>query len=308
MEVLTLSPTNKCPLKCSHCGPVSGPQESGVLEFNLLCQAITSAKERGCRVVNISGGEPFIVKDLVIQLVDFINKENLISRVTTSAYWAKNLSKTKNELESIKSLDQMMISVTTGHLEYLNINNAINAVEVGMDHNIDCYLSIEGAKNNKLYSSILKAFVERNIPVPRIFETKIIPFGRALESYTEKELYLQQLDDLRGPCPAVNKHVSVHSNGSVTACTSVFAGNSQLLSIGDINAKPANQIFSKPKNKELHHFIETKGPVALKEQLEKKFGLTFRKEYVNICHLCGDLLDHKKAIKSLFSSATKNVD
>ena len=61
---IQVHPTRRCNLSCTHCYTSSGPREKGELPVGLLEQAVADAFELGYRQLAVSGGEPFLYRDL----------------------------------------------------------------------------------------------------------------------------------------------------------------------------------------------------------------------------------------------------
>ena len=56
--------TNRCNLRCSHCLFSSAPEESSELGSERICDLATEAADLGCRVFALTGGEPFVHRDI----------------------------------------------------------------------------------------------------------------------------------------------------------------------------------------------------------------------------------------------------
>lgn len=301
MNILTISLTNKCPLKCSHCGPESGPNEKGELEKSLAIKAIEDAFKEGCEIVNISGGEPFVMKGQLLDYLKSIKENFMVSRITTGGFWAKSIEKAKSVLDSMSQyLDELVISVSNSHLQFLSIDNAINAIVASRYFGITPYLSIEKEKDKKLIRILSKRLTDKNITVPFFIEVPIVPFGRAKTEIPKSQLLLKNMDSINGPCPSINRNLWVHSNGVVTACTSVFANECDSLKIGNVKDNSIRDLIHENVTKNaLHKWIEYYGHQELRRIIEEKFNIKFPSEYVNICHLCGEIMSNKDYIKYL---------
>ena len=56
--------TNRCNLRCSHCLFSSAPDDSAELGAERICDLATQAADLGCRVFALTGGEPFVHRDI----------------------------------------------------------------------------------------------------------------------------------------------------------------------------------------------------------------------------------------------------
>jgi len=63
-RTIQIHPTKKCNLTCLHCYSISGPGHQDVLNLSDLKNFLAYAWEQGFNNISISGGEPFLYKDL----------------------------------------------------------------------------------------------------------------------------------------------------------------------------------------------------------------------------------------------------
>src|SRR5476651_2535990 len=130
IRCLTLLVTNRCPLNCAHCGPRSGPAERGDLGAAAICAALDGAASMGCDIVNLSGGEPFVLGSRLEEIVRDTVARGLYVRVTTGAYWAVDASAARRRIEPLAAagLTQLCVSATDEHEEFVDPLNVVRAV------------------------------------------------------------------------------------------------------------------------------------------------------------------------------------
>jgi SynChlorMet cassette radical SAM/SPASM protein ScmF len=71
--------SERCNLRCRHCWvspPAPEDGEEQAVDFDVLTKTITAAKELGLGTVKLTGGEPFLRKDIV-ELMRFLHRERL---------------------------------------------------------------------------------------------------------------------------------------------------------------------------------------------------------------------------------------
>lgn len=83
LKELCLEITNKCPLKCIHCSSTSSPHSKEELDFKLVKKIIDHFKNLGGKVLEISGGEPLLHKD-IYKIIEHAKKKNLRVHLYTS--------------------------------------------------------------------------------------------------------------------------------------------------------------------------------------------------------------------------------
>lgn len=57
---LAIELTSKCNFRCSHCYRESGPDQVDMLPLGIVGQAITDLAQRGCEIIEVTGGEPLM--------------------------------------------------------------------------------------------------------------------------------------------------------------------------------------------------------------------------------------------------------
>lgn len=67
-RVLQVHPTRQCNLRCLHCYSSSGPGEGAALDADLVRRVVDDAAALGYRTLSLSGGEPFLYRDLAAVL------------------------------------------------------------------------------------------------------------------------------------------------------------------------------------------------------------------------------------------------
>src|SRR5437588_323435 len=67
-RIIQIHPTLTCNLQCKHCYSSSAPSIKGALDVDLICAALSDAAQMGYQVTAISGGEPFIYRELDVVL------------------------------------------------------------------------------------------------------------------------------------------------------------------------------------------------------------------------------------------------
>lgn len=82
-RILQIHPTRRCNLRCLHCYSASGPEQRGELAPELLCGALSDARNEGYTVVSVSGGEPLMYAGLK-NVLQHAHECGLVTTVTTN--------------------------------------------------------------------------------------------------------------------------------------------------------------------------------------------------------------------------------
>ena len=135
LDYLRLAVTDKCNLRCFYCMPASGIKwlkRSDLLSYEEMTRVVSILSKVGLRKVRITGGEPFLRKDLIHFLEGLTNIEG-IEKVTITT----NGTLTKQYLDDlwnmgIKSLNLSIDSLDSKRFEAITRRDAFATVW-------DCY-------------------------------------------------------------------------------------------------------------------------------------------------------------------------
>lgn len=102
MKQISVEIIHKCPNNCIHCSSFSSPLCKDFIPINIIYEIIEGAKKIGTEILSISGGEPFLHKDLVL-IVERAKKEGIKVYIYTSGIYL-------DEFGQINSLPQNVLS------------------------------------------------------------------------------------------------------------------------------------------------------------------------------------------------------
>ncbi len=110
LKRLDIFPTRRCNLKCNHCyiSDIDLKASSGIQEVSLqaIIKVVQQAKPLGLEVVKISGGEPFLRKD-IMDICGFITNEGIRLMIESNGTLI-----TKEAATKLKQFDVKLISVS----------------------------------------------------------------------------------------------------------------------------------------------------------------------------------------------------
>lgn len=134
---LGLRLTYRCNSKCEHCYCYTDKDDTSdeMLKLNELIPLIKEAKRIGMTGVGVSGGEPFLLRQMVLELTSLAKQERLNVNLATNAFWAKHYEKAVKILGQLKALGfrppQDSISVSAGqyHLPHIPRDCSLNLIK-----------------------------------------------------------------------------------------------------------------------------------------------------------------------------------
>ena len=305
LRSLYLLPTNYCPLTCKHCAIQDKTNPRCDLDMDVAEQLIHDAPGQQFSISIISGGgEPMTVDESVlIRILRASSRQNLYPRMTTNAYWATSFDEACDRLRPLveNGLKNMVISISESHQEYIKYDNVLNAVKAANSLNLKCdlYLTTLNVKTSPL-QSIVQYFTGHGQPLPDIHtEYYFIPFGNAETNFDLSDFQLTDVANLRGVCPSAGNNICVHPTGAVTFCAMVFALHVKALHVGNVYRDSLADIMKRTENNRIMQWLAVHGIVALKEAVEENTDIRFADKYVNICHLCCNMMRHPEVLQFL---------
>ena len=305
LRSLYLLPTNYCSLNCAHCAIQDKTIPRYDLDMSVVEQLIHDAPKQQFSISVISGGgEPMAVDESVLcRILHASSKENLLPKMTTNSYWATSVEEACCRLKPLveNGLKHLVISISESHQEFVKLDNILTAVNAAKSLHLKCelYLTTLNIKTNPL-QSIVQYFTLHGQSLPYIHsEYYYIPFGNAETNFDLSEFQLTDVANLNAPCPSAGNNICVHPTGAVTFCAMVFALHIKALHIGNIYRDNLADIMKRTENSRLMQWLAVHGIVALKEAVEQNTDIRFPDKYVNICHLCCNMLRHPEVLRFL---------
>jgi MoaA/NifB/PqqE/SkfB family radical SAM enzyme len=268
-------------------------------------ELIQDTNKHGFSVLIISGGgEPMTVNETILnRIIRASSEENLFSRLITNAYWATSFDESCHRLQPLvkNGLKHIVVSVSESHQEHVKHDFILNVVRAANTLNLKCdfYLTTLNVQTSPL-RGIVQYFKERNQSLPYIHtENYFIPFGNAEENFDLSDFQLTDVGNMRGTCPSAGNNICVHPSGAVTFCAMVFSLNVRALHVGNIYRDSLAEIMQRVENNRLMQWLAIHGIVALKEAVEQHTDIRLADKYVNICHLCSEMLLNPKVLQFL---------
>lgn len=114
LSEISIEILQRCPNRCIYCSSHSNPQATHIIPFEIIKNVIDDAKSLGCKIVCLSGGEPFLHPH-ILDIISYIAKQQLTCYVYTSGIYMKDevYSSLPNEyIEAIRGMvDKFIFNV-----------------------------------------------------------------------------------------------------------------------------------------------------------------------------------------------------
>jgi len=287
--------TYKCNAACEFCYYHCSPQKNGLMPIETVIGAWQSLKilaGDGAKV-HLTGGEPFLHWDHLVQILEQAEKQNLgkVDLIETNGFWANS---EKTIIERIKTLDELgmerlKISTDPFHQEYINIEPVRRLADT----------AIEMLGPERVLVRWRK-YLEKPIEM------------KCLSPYERDQQYIRAMSDY--PCrftgraagklaelvasKPIEVFASMNCKSDFLAAKSVhidpfgnvFSSTCSGIIIGNINQTPLEDIWKQfhPARSEFINTLFNLGPSGLLDKAEK-LGYKKVNAYADKCHLCTNI-------------------
>lgn len=284
--------TYKCNCSCEFCYYNCSPKQNGLMPIDTAISAWQSLKTLAgdTAKIHITGGEPFLYWDHMVNLMQQGQKQNLgpVDLIETNAFWATS---EKNIISRLKTLDKLgmcrlKISCDPFHQEYVAVEDVRRLASAAIDLlgnrrvlvRWEKYLdnpvemkNISADQRNKKYLSAMKEYPCRltGRAAGRLAELVASEPIENIASMNCKSVFLG----------AKGVHIDPFGN--------VFSGTCSGIILANVNQIPLEKIWQQfhPAQNKLIETLFNSGPVGLLENAAKQ-GYKKAEAYAGKCHLC----------------------
>jgi hypothetical protein len=289
--------TERCDIACAHCwigsnftgADMSRDDARGYIDQASLIPSV--------EWISFTGGEPFLLPELLNELVSYATANGFETECVTNCSWAGTPEKATKILKTLKDsgLDVVNMSVDDFHREFVPFENVRNCFEAAESLGLKT-VTMSTAKADGTHR--LKDIVNRLGPDKiRILgdtestrgyssiavETGFIPVGRGGE--LPRDMWLIGESKTEGPCHLVLRDIGIDPRGELLACCSA-ASVQERGRLGLVGEKGIQQLLEAAGEMLIFKTLSERGPSSLAEVL----GIHWRDGFVSRCHLCHEVL------------------
>lgn len=275
--------TERCDVACRHCWFASSPDREATMTLEQAKRYIDEAADNGARWVSFTGGEPFLVYDLLRHLTAYTTSKGLLCEAVTNCNWATSNEKALRLLSPLRDagLDTLNMSVDDFHQEVIPLERVRNCFEAAKRLELRPVLMIAVSQKSDITAYGIRDVLNdpdiqvlgaEKLPNPSALavETHFTPVGRGEETLRHM-LKLVRVE--AEPCRRALTDIGVRPGGDVMPCCGPL-GTQRDAAIGNLEAEDLSEMLEKAwKDPWLRGIYEEGSP-----WLE---GL-----YVSRCHMC----------------------
>lgn len=212
INYLRLAVTDRCNLRCFYCMPEEGIQylpKPHLLSYEEMIRLATILAEMGVNKVRITGGEPFLRRDIMpflwkLSEIEGINKINVTTNGVLTAPLVPELKKLGvNSVNlSLDSLDRQRFFKITRRDEFHKVWQTLEALQV---HDIPVKINtvVMSGKNDEDILSMVELAREQNVSVRFIEEMPFNGAGLRPEQIQDFWSYGRIMDLIRSVYPEI---------------------------------------------------------------------------------------------------------
>lgn len=284
--------TYKCNASCEFCYYNCSPNQGGLMPVEMAISTWRSLKELagdGTKV-HITGGEPFLYWDRLVEILREAKKHNLgfVDMIETNGFWAVD---EKIVEERIKVLDELgmnrlKISCDPFHQEYVDIEPVRRLALIAKELLGDARVLVRWEKylENPVEMKNITTAERDNHYVETLKDYPCRFTGRAAGRIAEL-VAKDSIEQIAGKnCSdaflgAKGVHIDPYGN--------VFSGTCSGIVIGNVSERPLDEIWQnwRPESDKLVNTLFDYGPAGLLGEAVK-LGYKPAEFYAGKCHLC----------------------
>lgn len=226
IQYVRLAVTDRCNLRCQYCMPAHGIEiapRTDLLTFKEMYRVIRVLTELGVTKVRLTGGEPFVRKDLIkfLEMLSFNDLLETINITTNGAMILQHIStlekmeKVQNINLSIDSLQQEKFFKITRRDVFLEVYKVFEALEKS-SLNLKLNVVVQAGFNTDEIVDFVALTKDKNVTVRFIEE---MPFnGKGQREMKENWSYKRILEEIQSEFtvkPIVSEKSSTSRNFSI---------------------------------------------------------------------------------------------
>ena len=302
---IIFSPTNRCNLRCPHCGT---RQDRKILPRKTALRFLEACKAFGVKRIGFTGGEPFYALDFLCRISrEAVRRGMFFDHIITNAAWFKNKTQLAAALTRLfdSGYDgRFFVSVDAFHDQDLKKVAAFIKVASRIWQRADLVsiASVKGTKEAqttkrlKRLASLLKArskgftaqrpCIRNRDLIIDIFSFSLSPVGKAVNLKDPWDGRWFRDDFCRGP----GNVFFVLSDGTVKPCCG-YAHGADILTIGSIRREGPQRLLRNARKNRFISAVFGQGLHAIRKRLESA-GIHFPGKTTNHCFFCHYLTHH----------------
>jgi organic radical activating enzyme len=300
-NTLVLLPTYRCSAACKNCCFQSNPKILHRVPQERLLGYIDQAKEMGTiRMICISGGEPFLLKEDLVEIIGRASHLGFLTRIVTNGFWATSEKSALRRLRPLVAAGLNEINFSTGddHADFVSLQHVLNGLQVSTRLGLGVALMVEETSARKInLASIIQAaqrfdedlaqaLAERKISV---VESPWMEFGPDDSKLTHSPCRLANASNVhfREPCKSIFTSIVVTPSEQLGICCGLPREDIADLNQGSLREHSMSALFDSGCHDFVKIWIFVEGPERiLAWAATKDPSIDWENKYAHNCDAC----------------------
>lgn len=295
---VALMVTRRCNMSCGHCSVESNPKLSSGPEPGELLARLDALAEAGVTYILLTGGEPMLRKEVVLELVRRGVQRGLRMGLYSNGFWGRKLDGAEATLQELKAagLAALALSFDTFHADFQSVDPVLNIARSAQKFDIPLRVSVTRSRHEKSLEPALEALSQlEGVPL-RFYDLQPVGAAKAL---AEEEFRAES----EGACNACG-FLAVTEDGRLTACNgpSYFEKEPSPLALGSLDRESLPDLLRRFTQDPLMNGIRTQGPVALlriARTLPELQDIPWQTNHSGMCQACHRLCSQPRVVNAL---------
>jgi TPR repeat protein len=309
MDIATLAfiMTDKCSASCKMCCYSCTPKGGNVLEAARVKEYIAQAKAVGTiKNISFSGGEAIMHYDLLCECVLFAAERGFSVMLVTNGFWAADYDKGYKMMERLAKagLGQVSVSLDKYHQEFVPLETALKALRILRKLGLLSMVTVMDTKDGSCMGTLLDDLR------PELYNLNMILYplfkaGAAGENIDGSQ-FIRLCESKNALCPYSND-IIVLFDGSLMLCCSQYSHNIPMARLGDFYKDSLEQAIMALKHNDFFYILLKNGfSWYIKAAAELGYGFD---EYCGVsCELCHSIFGNEALFEKLAPVVKQEAD
>jgi hypothetical protein len=310
---LTVIATYRCTAACEHCCFQSNPYIQGRVPQDRLIAYIDQAAEIGSiQVVCFSGGEPFLLGQDLVELVERCSRHGLLTRVVTNGYWAVNDDGTRLWLSNLVEAGLNEINFSTGddHQKFVPLERIVRGMAISLEFGLTQALMIEDRLGRAVgkqtvldlavkYPDLNTAIINGEVSILESPWMEFSTDGYKIEQHQALKVNSANVH-LREPCKSVLSTIVVTPSEQLGVCCGLPRQEIPELHAGDLKMLPMKQLIDKALSDFINIWLFVEGPEKiLAWAAQHDTSIEWEDKYAHNCDACRAIFKDSRVMTAI---------
>ena len=313
-DIISLITTYRCTAACKDCCFQCSPHQRERLTLEQMQYFISkvTAIYPSIKLVAITGGECFTLGEDLYNLIIFIRKKGLFSRIVTNGSWATTLSKSRKIIHRLQSVGLTEINFSTGdsHQQYVPVQNVINGVVAAQESKMMTVVNVETNKNFTFTAEEFRKNPQLtpyiNTPYLQIIAGEWIQFSdKSTQNAHSSKTDLSQLNR-PNRCKQLFKVMTLNPQNNLICCCGLSTRKHPFLSLGTILNRDIKKLWESQFDDFVKLWLYAEGPIKILEFSQKiDPSIKIDASKMHMCALCLQILSDSHILQIIRENYVK---